>query len=142
MFRVVGAYRQVLYAQREIDAAQHEQETAAALLTSVEEHVKAGLAVESDRMSAEVNVAARKEELIAAQGDLELAWAALREAMGAPDLNASELKPIEPHTFPRGALEEEMATAAKTRPDLTALGRRNRRRRPPWERQSPTSAHA
>jgi len=120
--RVVGAYQQALYAQREIDVAQHEQETAAALLGSVDEHVKAGLAVESDRMSAQVNVAARKEELIAAQGDLELAWAALREAMGAPDLKATELKPIEPHTFPQGALEEEMATAAKTRPDLLALG--------------------
>ena len=52
VFRVVGAYQQVLYAQREIDVAQHEQETAAALLSSVDEHVKAGLAVESDRMSA------------------------------------------------------------------------------------------
>ena len=122
VYRVVGAYQQVLYAQREIDVAQHEQETAAALLSSVDDHVKAGLAVESDRMSAEVNVAARKEELIAAQGDLELAWAALREAMGAPDLKVSELKPIEPHTFPQSALEEEMVTAAKTRPDLTALG--------------------
>jgi outer membrane protein TolC len=122
VFRVVGAYLQVLYAQREIAVAQHEQETSAALLSSVDEHVKAGLAVESDRMSAGVNVAARKEELIAAQGDLELAWAALREAMGAPDLKATELKPIEPRTFPQGALEEEMATAAKRRPDLTALG--------------------
>jgi outer membrane protein TolC len=28
VFRVVGAYQQVLYAQREIDVAQHEQETA------------------------------------------------------------------------------------------------------------------
>ena len=73
-------------------------------------------------MSAQVNVAARKEELIAAQGDLELAWAELREAMGAPDLKASELKPIEPHTFPQLPLEQEMATAAKTRPDLMALG--------------------
>ena len=122
VFRVVGAYQQVLYAQREIDVAQHEQETAAALLSSVDDHVKAGLAVESDRMSAEVNGSVRKEELIAAQGDLELAWAALREAMGAPDLKVSELKPIEPHTFPQSALEEEMVTAAKTRPDLTALG--------------------
>ena len=52
------------------------------LLTSVDEHVKAGLAVESDRMSAEVNVAARKEELIAAQGDLELAWAAVARGDG------------------------------------------------------------
>jgi len=122
IFRVVRAYQSVLYAHREIDVAQHEQETAAALLSSVDEHVKAGLAVESDRMSAQVNVAARKEELIAAQGDLELAWAQLREAMGNQDLKSQELKPIEPRTFPQGALEEEMATAAKTRPDLMALG--------------------
>jgi len=122
VFRVVGAYQQVLYAQREIDVAQHEQETTEALLTSVDEHVKAGLAVESDRMSAEVNVAARKEELIAAQGDLELAWAQLREAMGDPDLKATELKPIEPHTFPQNTLEAELATAEKARPDLAALG--------------------
>ncbi|MGP8260593.1 MAG: TolC family protein [Acidobacteriaceae bacterium] len=121
VLRVVESYQAVLYAQREIDVAQHEQETAAALLNSVAEHVKAGLAVESDQMSAEVNVAARKEELIAAQGDLELAWAELREAMGAPELKASELKPIEPHTFAQLALDEEIATAEKTRPDLMAL---------------------
>ena len=121
VLHVVEAYQSVLYAQREIDVAQHEQETAAALLNSVAEHVKAGLAVESDQMSAEVNVAARREELIAAQGDLELAWAELREAMGTPELKASELKPIEPHAFAQLALEEEIATAAKTRPDLTAL---------------------
>ena len=122
IFRVVAAYQQVLYAQREIRVAQHEQETAAALLTSVSEHVNAGLAVESDRMSAEVNVSARKVELIAAKGDLELAWAALREAMGTPDLKGAELQPIEPHVFPQGMLEDEVATARKARPDLAALG--------------------
>jgi outer membrane protein TolC len=73
-------------------------------------------------MSALVNAAARKQELIAAQGDLELAWAQLREAMGATELKASELKAIEAHTFPQRSLEEEIATAAKARPDLTALG--------------------
>jgi outer membrane protein TolC len=123
ILRVVEAYQQVLYAQREIEVARHEQETAAALESSVDEHVKAGLAVESDRMSAQVNVAARKEELIAAQGDSELAWAALREAVGAPDLKVTELKPIEPHTFPQGVLDDEIATAQKTRPDLIALGK-------------------
>ena len=121
VFRVVGAYQQVLYAQREIDVAQHEQETAAALSASVDDHVKAGLAVKSDRMSAQVDVAARKQELIAAQGDLELAWAQLREAMGAPNLAAIDLKPIEPHSFPLLPLEQEIATAVKMRPDLTAL---------------------
>jgi len=122
VFQVVEAYQSVLYAEREIDVAQHEQETAAALLASVEDHVKAGLAVESDQMAAQVNVAARKEELIAARGDLELAWAQLREAMGAPDLKESELEPIEPHAFPQLALDQDLATAAKTRPDLIAMG--------------------
>jgi outer membrane protein len=122
VFRVVGAYQQALYAQRAVDVAQHEQETAAALLNSVDDHVKAGLAVESDRMSAQVNVAARKQELIAAQGDLELAWASLQEAMDTPGLQATGLMPIEPHIFPQRALEDEIATAVKTRPDLIALG--------------------
>ena len=122
VFRVVNAYHSVLFAQREIDVAQHEQETAAALEASVDQHVKAGLAVESDRMAALVNVAARKQELIAAQGDLELAWAQLSEAMGATELKATELKPIEAHAFQQRPLEEEVATAVKTRPDLAALG--------------------
>ena len=125
VFRVVGAYQQVLFAQREIAVAEHEQQTATALLASIDDHVKAGLAVESDSMAAKVNVAARKEELIAANGDLQLAWAALREAMGAPDLKAVELKPIEPHNFPTGVLDEEIAQAAKARPDLNALDKAN-----------------
>jgi len=122
VLRVVAAYQQVLYAERQIGVAGHEQETAASLLTSVDGRVKAGLAVESDRMSAEVNAAARKLELIAAQGELELAWAELRDAMGTPDMQATALKPIEPHIFPENSLEQELATAAKTRPDLAALG--------------------
>ncbi len=122
VLRVVGAYQSVLYAQREIDVAGHEEQTAEALLAQVDDHVTAGLGVESDRMTADVNLAARKEELIAARGDLELAWADLREAMGAPDLQPSQLNPIEPRALPTSSLEEELALAAKTRPDLTALG--------------------
>jgi outer membrane protein len=122
VLRVVAAYQAVLYAQREIDVARHEQDTAAALMASVDEHVKAGLTVESDRMSAEVNVAARKQELIIAEGDLELAWAELAEAMGSADLKQTELKPIEPHEFPEQPVEQEIATALRTRPDLKAVG--------------------
>ena len=118
---VVQAYQAVLYAERQISVAQHEQETAAALMSSVQDRVKAGLAVESDLMSAEVNVAARKQDLIAAQGDLELAWAQLRLAMGTPNLQETKLQPIEPHDFPETNLEQDLATAAKTRPDLNAL---------------------
>jgi outer membrane protein len=121
VLRVVSAYQQVLYAERAIEVAKHEQETAASLLSSVNGRVKAGLAVESDLMAAQVEAAGRKQELIAAQGDLELAWAELRDAMGAPDVQAASLKPIESHVFPAGSLEDEIATGQKMRPDLTAL---------------------
>jgi outer membrane protein TolC len=121
VLRVVEAYQSILYAQREIDVAQHEQETVAALEGSVEEHVKAGLAVEADLMSARVNVASRKQELIVAQGSLEEAWADLRDAVGVPDLKKSELRPIEPHTFPEQTLEQEVAAALSKRADLMSL---------------------
>ena len=123
VLRVVNAYQSVLYAQRGVDVAEHEQQTAQALLTEVTQHVKAGLAVNSDRMAAEVNAAARQQELIAARGGLELAWAELGAAMGAPDLAPSALMPIEPHAFPESRLEDEIAAAAKTRPDLAAMGK-------------------
>lgn len=119
---VVNAYQSVLYAERALEVAQHEQQTAQALLTNVNQHVKAGLAVESDSMAAEVNVAARKQELIAAQGNLDLAWADLRLAMGADNLPEMALAPIEARSFPASTLDQELAAAAKNRPDLEALG--------------------
>ncbi|HVN94470.1 MAG TPA: TolC family protein [Terracidiphilus sp.] len=122
VLHVVDAYQSVLYAQREVDVAQHEEQTAEALLAQVDDHVKAGLAVESDRMAAQVNLAARKQELISAHGDLDLAWAGLSDAMGDPDLQPSALNPIEPRAFADSSLEEELAAAAKTRPDLIATG--------------------
>ena len=118
---VVQAYQGVLFAERQVEIARHEQETAEALLSSVDDHVRAGLAVESDRMSAHVSVAGRKQGLIAAQGGLELAWAQLRLAMGAPDLKASALRPIEQRSFPETDVEQAMQSAAKNRRDLAAV---------------------
>ena len=122
IFGVVAAYQQVLYAEREVDTARHEVETAEALLKSVEDHVKAGLAVESDRMSAEVDLAERNQGLIAAQGDRELGWAQLAEAMGTPELKETPLAPLEARNFPAGELEQDLQTAAKNRKDLAAWG--------------------
>lgn len=121
VFDVVQAYQAVLYAERQVEIAQHELETAEALLSSVDDHVKAGLAVESDRMSAQVNTAERKQALIAAQGDLEEGWAQLRVAMGTPDLKTAELRPIEQREFPKSALEQEIQAAMAHRQDLAAI---------------------
>ena len=122
VLRVVGAYQEALYARRQVEVAEHEEQTAQALLTQADDHVKAGLAVESDRMAAQVNLALRKEESIAAHGDLDLAWADLREAMGAPDMQVTGLQPIEARSFPAGALADEVAMAMKMRSDLAAMG--------------------
>lgn len=118
---VIQTYQGVLYAERQVEIARHEQETAEALLSSVDDHVKAGLAVESDRMSAQVSLARRKQQLIAAHGGLELAWAQLRLATGAPDLKPSALRPLESKSFPDNDLEQAMQIAAKNRRDLAAL---------------------
>jgi outer membrane protein TolC len=120
VFGVVAAYQQVLYAEREVDTAQHEVETAQGLLGSADDHVKAGLAVESDRMAAEVNLATTKQALIAAEGDREMAWASLRLAMGALDLAATPLAPLDARVFPAGNLEQDLATATRNRKDLDA----------------------
>jgi outer membrane protein TolC len=121
IFDVVQAYQEVLYTERQVEIAQHELKTAEALLSSVDDHVKAGLAVESDRMSAQVSVAGRKQAAIEAEGGLELAWAQLRVAMGTPDLKVSALRPIEQRNFPNNDLEKEFKIAIENRHDLAAL---------------------
>jgi outer membrane protein TolC len=121
VFDVVQAYQGVLHAERQVEIAQHELETAEALLSSVDDHVRAGLAVESDRMSAQVDVAARRESLIEAQGNVDLAWTRLSLAMGAPDFKATRLAGIEPKEFPKSDFEQELQTALKSRRDLAAL---------------------
>ena len=118
---VVHAYQSVLFAQRKIDVAKHNMETANALFDSAKDHVKAGLAVESDRMLAQVNLASHKQELISAEGDLEIAWAELQTAMGSDKFTTSELQPLQPHTFPCLPLEQELTTASKMRPEMLAL---------------------
>ncbi|HXS76160.1 MAG TPA: TolC family protein [Terracidiphilus sp.] len=121
VFDVVQAYQKVLYAERRLEIARHELETAEAVLSSVADHVKAGLAVEADRMSAQVSAAACKQGTIEGQGDLELAWAELRVAMGTPNLKASALRPIVQKDFPHADLEQELGTATRNRHDLAAL---------------------
>jgi outer membrane protein TolC len=73
-------------------------------------------------MASQVNSAARRQELIAAHGELDLAWAELGAAMGVPDLQPVALQPIQAKAFPESSLQEELALATKARSDLAALG--------------------
>lgn len=121
VFDVVAAYQQILYGERAVAMARHQLETAEALERSADDHVKAGLAVESDQMAAAVNVAACRQALIAAEGDRALAWDGLRLAMGAPEQETVALQPLAPRSYPASSLEEDLALAAEHRKDLQAL---------------------
>jgi len=123
VFQVVQAYQAVLYAQRQLEVARHEQQTAQALLQDAETRVKAGLAIDSDLLGAQVNLSARQQETIAAEGAVETAWAELEATMGSATALHPQLKPMEAKSYPDGDLAEDTAAALRTRPDLQALAR-------------------
>jgi outer membrane protein TolC len=125
VLRVVEAYQSVLYAQRRLRVAHHEQSTAQALLHDAQTRVQAGLAVDSDLLAAQVNLSEREQETIAAQGDLDTAWAGLEAAMGVSAFPRQRLAPIPPRIYPATPLNDDINQALKTRPDLNALRRQN-----------------
>lgn len=122
VLRVVKAYQAVLYAQRRVDVAQHEEQTAEALLADAKTKVHAGLAVDSDMLAAQVNLSERQEARIAAEGEVDVAWAQLEAAMGADTSSPRVmLQPIEVRSFPDGVLADDIANALRAKPDLKAL---------------------
>ena len=125
VLHVVEAYQAVLYAQRRLAVARHEQATAAALLHDARTRVKAGLAVDSDQLAAQVNLSERKQQTIAAEGDVDTAWASLEAAMGVNGIPRQTLAPIPPRNYPNGVLSRQIAEALKARPDLKALRQQN-----------------
>ncbi|MGB9029062.1 MAG: TolC family protein [Acidobacteriaceae bacterium] len=121
VFQVVRAYQGVLYAQQQLDVAQHEQQTAEALLHDAETRVKAGLSIDSDLLGAQVNLSARQQETIAAQGAVETAWAELEAAMGSALDAHPALTQMGAKSYAEGDLAEDIAAALRARPDLKAL---------------------
>ena len=122
IYRVLDAYESVLISSREAEVAKHAVETAQALYDQSRTRVNAGLAVESDALSAQVNLAARQEEFIQAQGSGQTAWAELEAAVGVSLPGGPEgLEQLSEHSFSTSALEDEVETALESRPDLKSL---------------------
>ncbi len=121
VLQVVQGYQAVLYAQRQADLARSEQETAEALLRDAQSRVKAGTAIESDLLAAQVNLAERQQDRIAAEGGVDDAWAALEAAMGGGFAVRPALTPMQAKSFPDGDLDQDIQAALRARPDLKAL---------------------
>jgi outer membrane protein TolC len=122
IYGVVSAYESVLIASREVEVAKHAVETAQALSDLSRNRVDAGLVVESDVLSAQVNLAMRQQELIQAQGARQTAWVELEAATGVSlPMEPDTLAQLNEHTFPTSALADEVEQALKNRPDLKSL---------------------
>ena len=114
---VVEQYEGVLLAARQAEVAAHEVETAKSLANDGDARVTAGMAVESDRLSAAANLAQRQEEQIAAQGGLAVAWAELVRAMGVIVEQPQQMpKSNEASVFALPALADAVAAAQKVVP--------------------------
>lgn len=122
--RVVIGYESLLMAEKQLEVARHQVDTANALLEDSTSHVRAGMAVDSDRLSAATNLAGREQELIAAEGDLVIAWAEMERATGSPIPEPQrKLQPLIPKHFDAPALADAIASALRTRPDRQSLAK-------------------
>jgi outer membrane protein TolC len=83
---------------------------------------ESGLVVESDLLTAKVRMAARKQELIRARNNLDLARAQLSTAMGVPvDSVFQPAEALAEHTLPVPVLQEIEKQALANRPDLKRI---------------------
>jgi len=122
LHRVVASYEGVQFAARRVDVAEHQVETADALLKSSKNRVEAGMAVDADQLAATTNLAERQQELIAAQGDLAIAWAELERAVGISiPQEHRQLQTQEEKRFDGPPVEEAVAAALRSRPDRESL---------------------
>lgn len=121
VLQVVRAYQAVLYAQRQAELARSEEQTAEALLREAQSRVTAGMAIDSDVLAAQVNLAERRQDSIAAAGGVDDAWAGLEAAMGGGFAVRPALQPMAAKSFPDGDLAEDIQAALRARPDLQAL---------------------
>src|SRR5260370_11264180 len=81
VFLVVDSYYGVLLAKKQLEIAGASMKTAQAIQNRSKDRFESGVVVESDLLSAQVRVAARKQELIRAQNNLALARAQLSTSL-------------------------------------------------------------
>ena len=119
IFNVIEAYLNGLLARESVRVAQSSVEATKADLARAEARQEQGLAVPSDLLSAQVQLAQAQEDLLRAQNGVAVADAALNVAMGlAEDAPVAVERDLGEVMFEAGTLEERQAKALQTRPDF------------------------
>lgn len=122
IFRVVESYYGVLLAKKRMEVAGASLKTAQAILDRSKNRFESGVVVESDFLSAQVRLAARKQEVIREANNLATARAQLGMALGIS--TETEFNPgdaLEERNLPARTLEEAEKEAVELRPDLERI---------------------
>lgn len=122
LLRVVNAYYALLLAFRQQQLAEQQVETSRSILHFSRARYESGMVVEADYLAAQVNEAARQQELIRARNSASLARAELNTAMGvSADLTYEPAEALEERGLELPALGEAEKQALDTRPELKQL---------------------
>jgi outer membrane protein len=122
VMRVVDTYTGLLLAKRQLEVAEDAAKSSQSVLERARAHVEAGMSVESDLLSAQVDHGARQQELVRAQNDVSIAVARLNHELGVAAAANYELGDLlADRVFPSEPLEQLEARALDRRPDLRGL---------------------
>jgi outer membrane protein len=118
IFGVIQAYLNRLLAGENVRVAEAAVEMTKADRARAQARQDMGLAVPSDLLSAQVQLAQAEENLLRAQNAVSVAQAALNVAMGLPEDAPTQVEGrLSEASFDVGALTERQDRALKTRPD-------------------------
>jgi len=122
VMRVVEAYTGVLLAKRRLEVAQDAVKSSQSLLGRARSNVEAGMSVEGDLLSAQVDHAARQQEFIRAENDVSIADARLNHELGVAAGTGYEFgEVLADRVFPSEPLDQLEARALDRRPELRGI---------------------
>jgi outer membrane protein TolC len=122
VFRVVDAYYEALLATKQMELAEQALKTTQSILDRSQSRFDSGLVVESDLLTAKVRRAARRQELIRARNNLDLARAELNTALGVPmDTSFQPAEALMEAALPIPVLQDVEKLALTNRRDLKRI---------------------
>jgi len=118
IYSVINAYLNQLLAQQSVGVAESSVKSTGEDLARAQARQAQGQALMSDVLSAQVQLAQAREELIRAQNDAATAQASLDVAMGLPEDAAEQAQgPLSEVAFDSGTLGDRQRRAIELRPD-------------------------
>ncbi len=121
VYGVIDAYMGLLLADKNLEVAQGAVKTLQAVFERSNSRYQAGMVVESDVLSAKVDLAARRQELIAAENAVKIARAELNRELGVPlDTGYQAAEVLGERVFPTKSATNLEKLALEHRPDLQA----------------------